>query len=243
MNLLQPFEIGLNYVELSAATPGLVSGATLATYPIAPDLHTWPKRFGATGQYGGGTSASGSGTSMVANAASLWGCLAGGTIPSGTQGPPVLNAGVLTWLAGSANAGAQYYFTYVSGTRTFTLATSLTSTVVAGDAFMITTVFGQVRWRLKQLTLQFGSGTTISGWSIVDTKSNVVLVAGGPLPSTGGYPCVMGPCDSNNGLCETMNVGYGLNLLVNGTGTPIVSGSAAIEACGPLWANGDSLAA
>jgi hypothetical protein len=51
----------------------------------------------------------------------------------------------------------------------------------------------------------------------------------------------MGPTDSNNGLCEVINFGYGLTLNVNGTGTPVIDGSAAIEACGPLWATGDSL--
>ena len=51
----------------------------------------------------------------------------------------------------------------------------------------------------------------------------------------------MGPTDANNGLCETANFGYGMTLALSGT-TPVVSGSAAIEAVGPLWASGDSLA-
>jgi len=90
------------------------------------------------------------------------------------------------------------------------------------------------------MTIQYGSGTTVASWTITDTKSGVVLVAGGPLV-TGGPPVVMGPCDSNNGLCETINFGYGLMLNLTGTGTPIVDGSVAIEACGALWATGDVL--
>ena len=237
MNINQPYEIGLNYVNINGGGP----------FILGPDLVTGgiSKRMGPSGNYGGGLAASGSATSMVASAGGLWGVLGPGGIwaaanagssSGGFQGN-ALNAGILTWQPGSANAGNSYYFYYAYSTRTFTLATSLANTVVAGDAFIITTVYGQVRWRLKQMTIEYVSGT-VTGFSITDTKASASIMSGGAIIS--GPPLSQGPCDSNNGLCETINYGYGMKMTLTGT-TPSISGSVAVEACGPLWATGDNL--
>ena len=233
MNLNQPYEIGLNYVNLNGGGP----------FVLGPDLHTWPKRSGPSGNYGGGLVQTGtSGTQFTASLASLWGCMTSAyntniIVPTGTQGPPVLNAGILTWAPGSANAGTVQYFTYTVATRVFLLTPS-GNTPNTGDMFTITTVYGQVRWRLKQMSIEYVSGT-LTSFSITDTKASSQIMSGGAM-AAGAPPIIMGPTDANNGLCETLNFGYGMTMTLSGT-TPAINGSAAVEACGPLWASGDNL--
>ena len=58
---------------------------------------------------------------------------------------------------------------------TFTVITqtggTIPTSIVAGDAFTVTAVYGQVRWPAKQLSLEFVSGT-VSGFTIKDTKNS-----------------------------------------------------------------------